>query len=114
MVVGYESFCFPQGCKPPLNFEIFITSDAFYNSAFFYQQFEFAWLCVMSLLGRVAKSMRPVGTQSRFTTPWWGDFCQFFQPIHVGALIISFSFLHLANPPSTPALAKALVEFSVE
>ena len=42
VVVGYDGFCFPQRCKPPLNFEIFIPSDAFYNSAFFYQQFEFS------------------------------------------------------------------------
>lgn len=51
VVVGYDGFCFPQRCKPPLNFEIFIPSDAFYNSAFFDQQFEFAWLCVIIVTG---------------------------------------------------------------
>ena len=76
-----------------MNFEIFIPSDAFYNSAFFYQQFEFAWLSVIVVTGLPCEIDAPSRIQSRFTTPWLGDFCQLFQPILVGTLIISF-FLH--------------------
>ena len=44
MVLSYNGFCFPQRSKPPLNLQIFISSNAFYNSTLFYEQLEFSWL----------------------------------------------------------------------
>src|SRR5262249_54364875 len=44
VVLSYDGFCFPQCSESPLNLQIFISSDAFYNSTFFYQQLEFSWL----------------------------------------------------------------------
>ena len=44
MVVSYDCFCFLQRSKPPLNFQIIISRNALYNSAFFYKQFEVIWL----------------------------------------------------------------------
>lgn len=46
MVLGYDGFCFPQRRKPPLNLKIFTSSDAFYNSPFFYEQLKFTWLSI--------------------------------------------------------------------
>ena len=34
----------PLASQPPLNLQIFISSDAFNNSAFLYEQLEFTWL----------------------------------------------------------------------
>ena len=50
MVLGYDGFCFPQRRKPPLNLKIFTSSDAFYNSTFFYEQLEFTWLSVFAAI----------------------------------------------------------------
>jgi hypothetical protein len=51
VVLSYNGFCFPQRSKPPLNLQIFISSDAFYNSTFFHEQLEFSWLIVVSGVG---------------------------------------------------------------
>ena len=70
MVLRDNGFCFLQRREPPLNLQIFIAGDAFDNSAFFDEQLKFTGLLGSSLpFSLVAKSMRPVGTQSRFTTP---------------------------------------------
>src|SRR5215831_17040887 len=37
-----DGLCFAQSSKPPLDFLVFISSNAFYNSAFFYKQLELA------------------------------------------------------------------------
>lgn len=44
VVLSYDGFRFPQCSKSPLNLQVFVSSDAFYNSAFFYEQLEFSWL----------------------------------------------------------------------
>jgi hypothetical protein len=41
MVASYDGLCFGQPSKPPLDLEIFTTSNAFDNSPFFYEQLEF-------------------------------------------------------------------------
>ena len=44
MVLSYDGFCFFQRSKPPLDLKIFVSSDTFYNSALFHEQFEFTRL----------------------------------------------------------------------
>ena len=44
MIVSYDGFCFSQRSEPPLNFKIFISSNAFDNSTYFYEQPKFTWL----------------------------------------------------------------------
>jgi hypothetical protein len=44
VVLTYNCFGLLLRRKPPLNLQIFISSEAFDNSAFFYQQLEFIWL----------------------------------------------------------------------
>src|SRR5207249_2221124 len=51
VVLSYNGFCFPQRSKPPLNLQIFISSNAFYNSTLFYEQLEFSWLIHVSGVG---------------------------------------------------------------
>ena len=41
MVLRNDSLCFAQGSKPPLDLEVFVSGNAFYNSVFFYEQLEF-------------------------------------------------------------------------
>jgi hypothetical protein len=84
VVLRYNSLCFAQRGKPPLDLKVFISGKAFYNSAFFYKQLEVTRF-VFALIGtsstRIVKSIRPVGSQSCFTTPWglvWG--LRLFQP----------------------------------
>src|SRR5262249_40564668 len=69
VVVGRDEFCFFKCRGPPLNLKIFISGDAFDDSTFFYEQSKFTGWSASALLCLVAKSMRPVGIQSRFTTP---------------------------------------------
>ena len=51
VVLSCDHLCFPQRSKPPLNLQIFISSDAFYNSTFFYEQLEFSWLIIVRRFG---------------------------------------------------------------
>ena len=44
VVLSYDGFCFFQRSKPPLDLKIFVSSDTFYNSALFHEQFEFTRL----------------------------------------------------------------------
>jgi hypothetical protein len=44
VVLSYDCFGLLERRKPPLYFQIFVSSDAFDNSALFYKQFEFIWL----------------------------------------------------------------------
>ena len=44
MVLSYNGFCFFKRGGPPLNLKIFISSNAFDNSSFFYEQPKFTWL----------------------------------------------------------------------
>ena len=44
MKLGYDGLCFAQRSKPPLDLKVFISSDAFHNSPFFYEQLEFILL----------------------------------------------------------------------
>jgi hypothetical protein len=44
VVLSYNCLRLLQGSKPPLNLQIFVSSDAFDNSALFYKQLEFTWL----------------------------------------------------------------------
>jgi hypothetical protein len=59
-----------------LYFQIFVSSDAFDNSALFYKQLEFIWL--IGVRGVAVKAGCKIdapgsATQSRFTTPWLGN-----------------------------------------
>src|SRR5262245_48123815 len=51
VVLSHNGFCFPQRGKPPLNLQMFISCNAFYNSTFFYEQLEFSWLIVAFVVG---------------------------------------------------------------
>ena len=44
MVLSYDGFCLSQRGEPPLNLKMFISSNAFDNSTFFYEQLKFIWL----------------------------------------------------------------------
>jgi hypothetical protein len=48
VILSYNGFCFPQRSKPPLNLQIFISSNAFYDSTLFYEQLEFSWFIYVS------------------------------------------------------------------
>ena len=88
VVLGYDGFCFFQRSKPPLDLKIFVSSDAFYNSALFTSNLN-SLGCSLPLASApicAAKSMRPVGSQPRFTTPWYGNF---FRPGIICSIICS-------------------------
>ena len=51
MVLRYDCLRFVQRSEPPLNLKIFISSDAFYDPTFLYEQLEFTGL-IRSLRGR--------------------------------------------------------------
>ena len=44
MVVSRDEFSFFKCRRPPLNLKIFISSNAFDDSTFFYQQLKITWL----------------------------------------------------------------------
>src|SRR5215471_17202562 len=53
-----------------LNLKILISGDTFDDPPFFYQQLKFTWLVGIGIAFELGgMSMRPVGTQSRFTIP---------------------------------------------
>src|SRR5262245_21814414 len=43
-VLRGDDLCFFQCGEPPLNLKIFVSTDAFDNSTFFYEQLKFTWL----------------------------------------------------------------------
>jgi len=59
--VRHDSLCFAQRSKPPLNLEAFISSNAFYNPAFFYKQLELTRF-VFALITNVLKSRGEIDT----------------------------------------------------
>ena len=61
MVLRCDLLCFAQRSKPPLDLKIFISSNAFYNPAFFYKQLEFTWF-VFALITDVLESRGEVDT----------------------------------------------------
>jgi hypothetical protein len=61
VVLRYDSLCFAQRGKPPLDLKVFISGKAFYNSAFFYKQLEVTRL-VFALIGNVFHSRREIDT----------------------------------------------------
>ncbi len=81
MVLRDDGFRFVQRRKSPLNFQIFISRNTLNDPALFDEQLELTRLVGLSRVpfSRVAKSMRPVGTQSLFTTPCDGAVFQLFQ-----------------------------------
>src|SRR5215475_9377620 len=90
VVLSHNGFCFPQRSKPPLNLEVFISSDAFYNPAFFHEQLEFTWPIVISgggcKLG--CKIDASGGDPIPFYDPLVGYFCRaafpvFWRQMHV-------------------------------
>ena len=49
MVLSYNGFCFFQLGEPPLNLKMFVSSNAFDYSAFFYKELKFtglAWVVI--------------------------------------------------------------------
>jgi hypothetical protein len=44
VILSHNGFCLFQCGGPPLNLKIFISSNAFDNSSFFYEQPKFTWL----------------------------------------------------------------------
>jgi hypothetical protein len=93
VVLSYNGFCFPQRSKPPLNLQIFISRDAFYNSTFFYEQLEFSWLIV------VPRGWWSVRLQNRCGQ--WRPQQQHARNKHVNHVFPSLSF-RLANVGKVP------------
>ena len=65
MVLSHNGFRFFKRGGPPLNLKIFISSNAFDNSSFFYEQPEFTWLVRVVIAAEVrgeinAASRNPV------------------------------------------------------
>jgi hypothetical protein len=46
--MGCDDFCFFQCREPPLNLKIFVSTNTFDNSTFFYEQLKFTWLVQFS------------------------------------------------------------------
>jgi hypothetical protein len=44
VVLSRDGFCFFQRGEPPLNLKMFVSSNAFNDSTFFYEQLKFTWL----------------------------------------------------------------------
>ena len=43
-ILSCDDFCFFKRGEPPLNLKIFVSTNAFDNSTFFYEQLKFTWL----------------------------------------------------------------------
>ena len=67
MVLSYDGFCFFQRSKPPLDLKIFVSSDTFYNSALFHEQFEFTRL--FTAFGIRFNLRRKINASGREPTP---------------------------------------------
>jgi hypothetical protein len=65
VILSYDGLCLAQCSKPPLDLKVLISSNAFYNSAFFYEQLEFARF-VFVLIVNVFQSSREVDSPRRF------------------------------------------------
>jgi len=61
VVLGYDGLRFAQRSQPPLDLKVFISSGAFYNSPFFYEQFEFSRSFFVSITNFI-RSRREVDT----------------------------------------------------
>ena len=76
MIVSYNGFCFSQRSEPPLNFKIFISSNAFDNSTFFYEQPKFTWLVrvviAVKVSGEIDAPSSSAGDQDRHGPPSTG------------------------------------------
>src|SRR5262245_6748588 len=66
MILSYDGFCFFQRGCPPLNFKIFISSNAFDNSSFFNQQPKFARLVCVVIAAQICSE---IDTASRYPIP---------------------------------------------
>jgi hypothetical protein len=62
VVLRYDGLCFAQRSKPPLNLEVFISSNAFYNSPFFYKQLEFTRPFFVLIANNFIQSRREIDT----------------------------------------------------
>ena len=61
MILRCHGLRFAQSCKPPLDLKVFISSNTFYNPAFFYKQLEFTRF-VFALITNVLKSRGEIDT----------------------------------------------------
>ena len=61
MILRCHDLCFTQSSKPPLDLKVFISSNTFYNPAFFYKQLKFTRF-VFALITNVLKSRGEVDT----------------------------------------------------
>ena len=79
MVPRNDALCLPQRRKPPLNLKVLAASDAFYDSAFFYEQLELAWLFVVS---RIAIKLRcEIDAPGREPIPLYDTLVRSFFPV---------------------------------
>ena len=93
LILSCDDLYFLKSCEPPLNLKMLVSSNTFDNSVFFYQQLKFTWFIWVAIAVDIsAKSMRPVGTQSRFTTPLTSLFPDPMFFMTVSGLDISHSF----------------------
>src|SRR5262245_53143553 len=66
MILSYDGFCFFQRGGPPLNFKIFISSNAFDNSSFFNEQPKFTRLVRVVTAAEVCSE---INAASRYPIP---------------------------------------------
>ena len=116
MILSYDRFCFFQRGEPPLNFEMFVSSNAFDNSPLLLRvTLKFTWFGWVVIAIEVGGEIdAPSRDPSRFTTPLTSvlklfRFHSFKLVMTVSALAISHSF----SPPAKrngggPSLIKSM------
>jgi hypothetical protein len=65
-IMGCDDFCFFQCREPPLNLKIFVSTNTFDNSTFFYEQLKFTWLVWIVIIFEVGGE---IYAPSRYPVP---------------------------------------------
>src|SRR5262249_61609193 len=76
-VLIHNVFCFFRCCAPPLNLKIFIPSNAFDNSSFFYEQPKFTWLVRVVI---AVKAGGEIDAASRYPIPLYDALIRCISP----------------------------------
>jgi ABC-type uncharacterized transport system permease subunit len=102
VVLSHDGFCFFQCGGPPLNLKIFISSNAFDNSSFFYEQPEFTWLVRVVI---AVKTGGEINAASRYPIPLYDALIRAFFPFFQLFKFVIF-ISALAISPSDPITAR--------
>jgi ABC-type uncharacterized transport system permease subunit len=85
VVLSHNRFCFSQCGGPPLNFKIFISSNALDNSSFFYEQPKFTWLVRVVIAVKVRSE---IDAASRYPIPLYDALIRCISPVLPSKLLI--------------------------